>query len=146
MVVVGGIVPDEEQPALLEAGVHAILGPGASGEEIVAAVSQAAAKSSPSRSRRPTTARDSISSTSRAIGAADGLTHSGFLELQETLGEPWGGRLTPAEKALLFDELRHPMTMQQIVSRVASPEMAVEVYAASLVAIDETTEESNDER
>ncbi len=41
-VVVGGIVPDDEQPALVEAGVHAVLGPGASRAEIVAAVREAA--------------------------------------------------------------------------------------------------------
>jgi len=41
-VVVGGIVPDEEQPMLLRAGVHAVLGPGASGEDVVAAVRRAA--------------------------------------------------------------------------------------------------------
>ena len=41
-VVVGGIVPDEEQPQLLAAGVFAVFGPGASGEEVVAAVRRAA--------------------------------------------------------------------------------------------------------
>jgi methylmalonyl-CoA mutase, C-terminal domain len=37
-VVVGGIVPDEEQPALLASGVGRVFGPGASRAEIVAAV------------------------------------------------------------------------------------------------------------
>jgi len=37
-VVVGGIVPDEEKPALLTAGVSRIFGPGASRDEIVEAV------------------------------------------------------------------------------------------------------------
>jgi methylmalonyl-CoA mutase C-terminal domain/subunit len=37
-VVVGGIVPDVDVPALTAAGVAAVLGPGASGEEVVAAV------------------------------------------------------------------------------------------------------------
>ena len=41
-VVVGGIVPDEEQPALIGAGVHAVLGPGASSDDIVEAVVGAA--------------------------------------------------------------------------------------------------------
>lgn len=35
---------------------------------------------------------------SRQIGGADGLSHSGYLELQEILGEPWASRLVPAEK------------------------------------------------
>ena len=43
-VVVGGIVPDEEQATLLDAGVQAVLGPGASGSEIVTAVAQAAGR------------------------------------------------------------------------------------------------------
>ncbi len=32
------------------------------------------------------------------IGAADGLSHSAYLELVKTLGEPWASRLVPAEK------------------------------------------------
>ncbi len=35
---------------------------------------------------------------SRAIGAADGLSHSGYEELVETLGEPYAARLVSAEK------------------------------------------------
>ena len=37
-VVVGGIIPDVDVPILQEAGVAAILGPGASAEEVVATV------------------------------------------------------------------------------------------------------------
>ncbi len=37
-VVVGGIVPPDDVPILLEAGVAAVLGPGASNEEVVATV------------------------------------------------------------------------------------------------------------
>ena len=37
-VVVGGIVPESEVPALIEAGVRAVFGPGSSREEIVDAV------------------------------------------------------------------------------------------------------------
>ena len=42
-VVVGGIVPDVDVPFLLEQGVAAVLGPGASTDEVIAAVEQAAA-------------------------------------------------------------------------------------------------------
>lgn len=42
-VVVGGIVPHVDVPFLLEQGVAAVLGPGASTDEVVAAVEQAAA-------------------------------------------------------------------------------------------------------
>jgi methylmalonyl-CoA mutase C-terminal domain/subunit len=44
-IVVGGIVPDVDVPKLLDAGVAAVLGPGASGEEVIAAVRRAAARS-----------------------------------------------------------------------------------------------------
>jgi methylmalonyl-CoA mutase, C-terminal domain len=43
-VVVGGIVPEQDLPAMKQAGVAAVLGPGASNEEVVAAVSAAAAE------------------------------------------------------------------------------------------------------
>lgn len=42
-VVVGGIIPDRDRAPLLEAGVAAILGPGAAAEEVVAAVRAAGA-------------------------------------------------------------------------------------------------------
>ncbi len=44
-VVVGGIVPPDDVPLLREAGVAAVLGPGASAEEIVATVSALVASS-----------------------------------------------------------------------------------------------------
>jgi methylmalonyl-CoA mutase C-terminal domain/subunit len=37
-VVVGGIVPNQDVPELLEAGVAGVIGPGATAEEVVAAV------------------------------------------------------------------------------------------------------------
>ena len=43
-VVVGGIVPDAERPALYEAGVQAIFGPGTLREEIVDCVAQLGAR------------------------------------------------------------------------------------------------------
>lgn len=42
-VVVGGIVPDEDVKPLLEAGVAAVIGPGASAEEVAATVRDAVA-------------------------------------------------------------------------------------------------------
>ncbi|MEM7091391.1 MAG: cobalamin-dependent protein [Actinomycetota bacterium] len=42
-VIVGGIVPDEDMQPLADAGVAAILGPGASAEEVAAAVRNAVA-------------------------------------------------------------------------------------------------------
>ncbi|HVX21483.1 MAG TPA: cobalamin-dependent protein [Acidimicrobiales bacterium] len=45
-VVVGGIVPDVDVPRLLEQGVAAVMGPGASNEEVVATVRTAAGRRS----------------------------------------------------------------------------------------------------
>jgi len=44
-VIVGGIIPDQDQEPLAEAGVAVILGPGASAEEVVQAVDDAITKS-----------------------------------------------------------------------------------------------------
>ncbi len=41
-VIVGGIIPDDDVTVLLEAGVAAVLGPGASADDVVAAVRAAA--------------------------------------------------------------------------------------------------------
>ena len=48
-VVIGGIVPADDVPVLIDTGVAAVLGPGASSEEVVSAVTAAVA--------RPTAAR-----------------------------------------------------------------------------------------
>ncbi len=45
-VVVGGIVPDVDVPRMLEAGVHAVLHPGASSDEVAATVNAAAERAS----------------------------------------------------------------------------------------------------
>lgn len=46
--------------------------------------------------------------------------------------------LSVTEKASLFDELRNPKTMEQIVAKVSDAETGIEIYAASLLAIDES--------
>ena len=48
-VVVGGIIPPADVPKLLEAGVAAVLTPGASAEEILAAVGEAVERSRAAR-------------------------------------------------------------------------------------------------
>ncbi len=47
--------------------------------------------------------------------------------------------LSNEDKAALFDELRNPQPLHRIVSTVDSPAVAVEVYTASLLVIDELT-------
>lgn len=39
--------------------------------------------------------------TSDAIGAADGISHSAYLELVRTLGDPWASRLVSAERVVV---------------------------------------------
>jgi uncharacterized membrane protein YebE (DUF533 family) len=52
--------------------------------------------------------------------------------------------LTTQEKASLFDELRHPFSLQELVKAVPNSQTAIEVYAASLLAIDEQQAASQD--
>jgi methylmalonyl-CoA mutase C-terminal domain/subunit len=47
--VVGGIIPQNEQPELMDAGVSAIFGPGATSEEIVETVRQLAVEARAAR-------------------------------------------------------------------------------------------------
>ena len=78
-------------------------------------------------------ARDTVIAAAFADGHLDADEKTRiFAELER-------GQLTPAEKASLFDELRSPLSMWQLVEQVTSPEAAAEVYAASLAAIDETS-------
>lgn len=48
------------------------------------------------------------------IGAADGLSHTGYLHLVETLGEPYGARLVSAEK--LVSDFRSRRVASEIVA------------------------------
>ena len=45
--------------------------------------------------------------------------------------------LTTEDKASLFDELRRPLSLEELVKAVPNSQTAIEVYAASLLAIDE---------
>ncbi len=77
-----------------------------------------------------------------AAASADG--HMDSQERERIFSEAQRLELNPQEKAALFDELREPLSIHQLVSRVPNPETAIEVYAASLVAIDETRPEARD--
>ena len=50
--------------------------------------------------------------------------------------------LSTGEKGMLLDELRHPWTTAQLAAHAQDPETAIEIYAASVLAIDESREES----
>jgi Xaa-Pro aminopeptidase len=51
---------------------------------------------------------------SEEIGAADGLSHTAWLELTRTLGEPWASRLVSAEK--LVSDFRSRMVATEIAA------------------------------
>ncbi len=50
--------------------------------------------------------------------------------------------LTQEEQATLFDELRRPLSLPQLVAQIPNKETAIEAYAASLVAIDNARPEA----
>lgn len=75
-----------------------------------------------------------------AAAASDG--HLDADEQQRVFAEVENLDLTREEKATLFDELRSPLGLSDIVAQVSEPEVAVEVYAASLIAIDESRSEA----
>ncbi len=68
--------------------------------------------------------------------ASDG--HMDAQEQQRIFGEANRMDLSADEKATLFDELQRPMSREQIIAQVRTPETAIEVYTASLVSIDPT--------
>ncbi len=75
-----------------------------------------------------------------AAAASDG--HMDSEEQDRVFQQAEQLNLSQQEKAALFDELRQPLGMQALVSQVNNPETAVEVYAASVAAIDETRPEA----
>ncbi|MEO1247254.1 MAG: tellurite resistance TerB family protein [Pseudomonadota bacterium] len=68
-------------------------------------------------------------------GHIDSAEHMRIFEHAEQLP------LSNEDKAALFDELRQPRPVTEIVAGAHEPAIAVEVYAASLLAIDELTYE-----
>ena len=70
-----------------------------------------------------------------AAAASDG--HMDNEEQNRVFEEAEKLSLSQRDKARLFDELRNPLGLQEIAAEVNNPETAVEVYAASLIAIGE---------
>lgn len=66
----------------------------------------------------------------KADGKIDGQEHQAiFSKIEET-------QLENDEKAFLFDQLNRPMDIDSLVAAATSKEQAVEIYLASLMAID----------
>ena len=71
-----------------------------------------------------------------ADGHMDGEERAAILAKMDSLG------LDADEKALVVDEILHPKSVDDIVRAVVSQESAIEVYAASVLAIDESRPEA----
>lgn len=72
------------------------------------------------------------------IAAANSDGHLDGEERQRILGRMQSLNLDAEEKALVVDELLHPCGQDAIVAEVADQATAIEVYAVSALAIDET--------
>ncbi|WP_342640767.1 tellurite resistance TerB family protein [Rhodoligotrophos ferricapiens] len=70
------------------------------------------------------------------IAAAKADGHIDAEEQQRLFGHMDTLGLGTEEKAFVMDELRKPLDIDAVVRGVKSPEQAVEIYAASLLAID----------
>ena len=75
----------------------------------------------------------------RADGRLDAQESQTIFQRIESLG------LEPADQALLVAEMGRPVDMDAIVNSATSPEVAAEIYVASLLAIDvDTVDEKSD--
>ncbi|HVS64883.1 MAG TPA: M24 family metallopeptidase [Thermoanaerobaculia bacterium] len=63
--------------------------------------------------------------TSRAIGPADTLSHTGWEQIRETLGEPWASRLVSAEK--LVSDFRSRRVASEIAAFAEAGEISREI-------------------
>lgn len=78
------------------------------------------------------------------ITAANADGHIDENERQRIYEQVDNLELSVEDKAGLFDELRRPLSMEQLMAAVPNSETAVEVYAASVMAIDEQQPASQD--
>jgi uncharacterized membrane protein YebE (DUF533 family) len=78
------------------------------------------------------------------ITAANADGHIDEDERQQIYQQVDNFDLTVKDKASLFDELRRPLSLQELVKAVPNSQTAIEVYAASLLAIDEQQSASQD--
>ncbi len=67
---------------------------------------------------------------SRDIGGADGLSHSGYLEIVETLGEPFASRIVSAEK--LVSDFRSRRVASEIVAFAEAGELSRQIAERAL--------------
>ncbi|QOG07549.1 tellurite resistance TerB family protein [Aureimonas sp. OT7] len=77
-----------------------------------------------------------------AAAKADGSIDSA--EEEAIFGKMDGLELDAEEKSLVMDELRRPMPVEDLAAQARTPEAGVEVYLASLMAIDADTPAERD--
>jgi Xaa-Pro aminopeptidase len=65
-----------------------------------------------------------------SIGGADGLSHTSYLHLQETLGAPWADRLVSAER--MISDFRATRTTIEIAAFAEAGEMSREIAERAL--------------
>jgi uncharacterized membrane protein YebE (DUF533 family) len=84
------------------------------------------------------TARDDLSKTllSAMIAAAKADGHIDAAEQTRIFERLDHSGLTAEEKGYLLEELRKPLDVEALAAKATSPERALEIYAASLFAID----------
>lgn len=70
------------------------------------------------------------------IAAAKADGHIDAVEQQKIFGKLDAMDLSAEDKAFVVDELRRPLDIDAVVAAATTPELAVEIYAASILAID----------
>lgn len=73
-----------------------------------------------------------------AAAKADGKIDQA--EMQRLIGHIEPGGVTEAERQFVIDEIARPSDLRGLVAEVRSPELAAQVYAASILAIDIDTD------
>ncbi len=73
---------------------------------------------------------------SAMIGAAKADGYIDAAEQQAIFARMDDLDLDPAEKGFLIDEMRKPLSMDDLVAGATTPEAAIEIYTASVLAID----------
>lgn len=71
------------------------------------------------------------------ITAANADGHIDEAERQQIFQQVDKFELTTEDKASLFDELRQPLSLDELIQAIPNSQTTIEVYAASLLAIDE---------
>lgn len=78
----------------------------------------------------------SITLLSAMISAAKSDGHIDATEQERIFAKIDDGDLSASEKGFLMDQIRKPLDIDAIAAKATTPELAAEIYAASLLAID----------